>query len=808
MKQTYIFCLLFISLFSTAQIINIPDANFKAKLLAASPSNTIASIEETFYDPDAGSFGASSYQKIDINNDGEIQVSEANLIKYLNISSSGINSLEGISSFVNLTNLKCSLNSLDNINISQNIPLKYLDCNQNQITALNVTQNTNLIRLDCGHNQLTNLNISSNSILAYLICYANQLTNLNTSSNTNLLSLQCGANQILNLNLTQNINLETLECANTLVTNLDLTQNTDLIALDIVNNSFTSLNVSQNTNLINLNCRFNQLTSLDLSNNVALKGLYCDNNQITSLDLTNAIVLEELYATNNNLTTLLIKNGRYEDPIEFSGNSNLSYLCTDELQSVSLQTKLYNYGYLNTCNLNTYCSFVPGGLTNLIQGNNKYDGNNDGCNIDDNQIPYFKYSISGASNTGTIISNNTGTYAIPVKNGSHTITPILENPNYFNITPASVTVDFPTQTSPFTQNFCISLTSPKTDLEISIIPITVARPGFDSKYLIFYKNKGNTIQSGSINLQFNDAVLDLVSSNPNFSTQSLNNLNWTYNNLYPFESKVIEVDFNVNSPMETPAVNAGDILNYTATITQSGTDEIISDNTFLLRQTVVNAFDPNDKTCLQGATIPLSQVGKYVHYMIRFENTGNFPAENIVVKDVINTSKFDISTLIPLYASHNYVTKINYETVEFIFENINLPFDDANNDGYVAFKIKTLPFLGIGNSFSNSANIYFDYNFPILTNTATTTIAALNNPSFEFENYFSLYPNPTTNELNIKLKSAIEINSIQIYNTIGQLVTVQTGNALKIDVSNLKTGNYFIKINTIEGFSTSQFIKE
>ncbi len=56
--------------------------------------------------------------------------------------------------------------------------------------------------------------------------------------------------------------------------------------------------------------------------------------------------------------------------------------------------------------------------------------------------------------------------------------------------------------------------------------------------------------------------------------------------------------------------------------------------------------------------------------------------------------------------------------VEFIFENINLPFDDANNDGFVAFKIKTKSSLVLGDTFSNSANIYFDYNFPIVTNTA------------------------------------------------------------------------------------------
>jgi len=49
---------------------------------------------------------------------------------------------------------------------------------------------------------------------------------------------------------------------------------------------------------------------------------------------------------------------------------------------------------------------------------------------------------------------------------------------------------------------------------------------------------------------------------------------------------------------------------------------------------------------------------------------------------------------------------------------------------------------------------------------------------------------------------------LEIYKRIGQILTNQTGNALKMAFSHLKTVNYFIKINTNEGFSTSQFIKE
>ncbi len=203
-------------------------------------------------------------------------------------------------------------------------------------------------------------------------------------------------------------------------------------------------------------------------------------------------------------------------------------------------------------------------------------------------------------------------------------------------------------------------------------------------------------------------------------------------------------------------------------------------------------------------------VGEYVHYIIRFENTGTFAAQNIVVKDIIDSAKFDINTLVPVKGSHEFVTKISDNNkVEFIFEGINLPFDDANNDGFVAFKIKTKSSLVLGDTFSNSANIYFDYNFPIVTNTATTTVQALGKSDFEFSKYFTLYPNPTSGILNLSVKNGIALNSIAIYNMLGQLViaipNAQTVSA--IDVSSLKTGNYFIKMTTDKGTSNSKFIK-
>jgi uncharacterized repeat protein (TIGR01451 family) len=307
---------------------------------------------------------------------------------------------------------------------------------------------------------------------------------------------------------------------------------------------------------------------------------------------------------------------------------------------------------------------------------------------------------------------------------------------------------------------------------------------------------------------FNDAVLDYVSSSPNVDVQTVNNLTWNFSNLAPFETRVIDVVLILNSPTEVPPLNVGDILNYSATVTGL-TDETPTDNTSILNQTVVNSLDPNYKTCTEGTTVAPSTVGQYVHYMIGFENTGTANAQNIVVKDMIDTTKYDVTNLVPIKGSADFTTRItNSNQVEFIFQNINLPYTTGSNDGYVAFKIKTLPTLVVGDTFSNTANIYFDYNAPIVTNTATTTIAALANPTFAFSDYFTLSPIPTKGTLNINIKQDITISSISIYNTLGQVMVVTSNPSKTIDVSNLTTDSYFIKVTTDKGTSSGKFIKE
>jgi hypothetical protein len=178
-----------------------------------------------------------------------------------------------------------------------------------------------------------------------------------------------------------------------------------------------------------------------------------------------------------------------------------------------------------------------------------------------------------------------------------------------------------------------------------VVPLERARPGFDMDYKVVVKNKGNVTSSGTATLDFQDIFMTLLSSDPIAVLPATNQLSWSVNNVQPFQMEAFSFIMMLNTPtIPTNALNAADVLVFTGSVTGTGTDTKPADNTMVLNQTVVNSFDPNDKTCLEGKTIEPSMVGEYVHYLIRFENTGTASAIHVVVKDAIDLTKFDIAT--------------------------------------------------------------------------------------------------------------------------------------------------------------------
>lgn len=725
-----------------------------------------------------------------------------------------------------LINVNCNNNAITSLKLPTTETLLELDCSSNKLTVLDLANNTKLTKLTCNNNRLNSVDISENKVLVNLIVSSNNLSSIDLNNNTalkyfngstnkfaaidfskNLLleELFLHINELTTIDVSKNVLLQKLELSQNQLTKINTAQNQELTYISVQNNYVESIDLAYNLKLTSLSCNNNKLSSLDLTKNSELTYLNCQKNQLKVLDLSknNKLIWTNPDLSNNNLEELNIKNGQNIVP-DFSNNPALKYICVDNNELITVQTKINQYGYQNVA-VNSYCSFVPGGDFYTIKGKNHDCKNNTAI------IPNLRYNIKSDFINGVILSNQKGEYTIPVQKGTHTITPKLENLEYYTIAPESIDINVSSETNPIIQDFCFSPIPDKNDLEITITPIgTPARPGFDSSYKIMYKNKGTTTQSGTISLNYMDDVLDYKTASTTFLNSENSKISWAFNELKPLESRYIEVTFNVNTPQETPAVNGGDLLNYTTTITSNNTDETPKDNEHTLRITVVNSYDPNDKTCLEGDSILPGMIGEFIHYKIRFENTGTFPAKNIVIVDEIDNTKFDINTLVPLDASHSYETKITSNKVEFIFENIQLPFEDATNDGYVMFKIKTLPTLMLNDSFSNQASIYFDFNFPIITNDATTIIKeeSLSNEDFKFQEQLTLYPNPLIDRLYIEPKNSTQVRSIGIYNLQGQLIqSIPQVSNVSVDVSNLPKGIYIVQVKTDKGTSTTKVVK-
>ena len=571
------------------------------------------------------------------------------------------------------------------------------------------------------------------------------------------------------------------------------------------------MNVNNLTQLYNLSCANNQISTLDLSALNKLQHLYCDNNLLTTLNVNNSPVFQSLSCNNNQLTSLFLKNGSNES-LSFTNNPTLQYICADDSQLATIQTQLNTLG-MNATVCNSYCSFTPGGNHNTITGITIFDADNNGCDVTDEVNPFIRLNINDTSVNGATVTNINGTYNFYTNAGNYTIAPNTENPTWFNFSPSSANFVFPDNNNNIsTQNFCINVVGVHQDVEVVFAQIAPARPGFDAQYKIVYKNKGNQMQSGTINLQFDDARTDFVSATPAVDTMVPNNLSWNFTNLMPFENRSIELNLNINSPQEIPAVNNGDILNFSTTINPIAGDEFPNDNTFNYNQTVVGSYDPNDITCLEGENVAPSEIGKYLHYVTHFENLGTFYAENVVVRIEIDATKYDINSLQVLNSSHPSSTRITGNVVEFIFEDINLAeasgTPPVGGHGDVLFKIRTKDNLVTNDTVLQRAGIYFDYNAPVATNDAETIFATLNNPIHDFDDSVKVYPNPAHTIINISCNTTIQ--SIALYDIQGRLLETDlaNNNEVSFDISDKSNGVYFIKITSDKGSKVEKIVKE
>jgi hypothetical protein len=279
----------------------------------------------------------------------------------------------------------------------------------------------------------------------------------------------------------------------------------------------------------------------------------------------------------------------------------------------------------------------------------------------------------------------------------------------------------------------VLVAAPDTSINVPDLKVMVAnnvwalRPAQQFETYVDLVNKSCEPVSGTVYL-VHDYISIFESATPAPDNIHGDTLIWNFMDLTldnsPFH---VVIKFVADSTLADSLFASGQEFCMLAYVTPSE-DFNSSDNSMFRCNSLVNSYDPND---IQ--VFPSGECGPgYVHrdevltYTIRFQNTGSTEAINIQILDTI-PSALDISTLRLIGQSHiGLVTEIHSgNKVNFRFDNIHLP-DSSSNEidsrGYLHYEIRAYSSIASGTIVNNRAAIYFDFNDPVITNTASITL--------------------------------------------------------------------------------------
>lgn len=352
-------------------------------------------------------------------------------------------------------------------------------------------------------------------------------------------------------------------------------------------------------------------------------------------------------------------------------------------------------------------------------------------------------------------------------------------------------------------NFPVENAAPCEDLAVFLINSAAPpRPGFlYNNYLVLQNFGFTTIASGTVEF-INDPLVQFEAVSNVNSNYVINPTSTGFTvdfvNLQPGEVSYILISLTCPS-----TVALGELITSTVNYLDAAGDLIIDNNSSSISQEVVGSYDPNDIMESHGRAIvfdAFTASNEYLYYTIRFQNVGTAEASFIRIEDALDAA-LDENTFQMLRSSHDYRVTRTTNDLEWYFEDIDLPAeqDDAEgSQGFVYFKIKPKAGYAIGDVIPNTAAIYFDFNAPVITNTFESEFVQTLSTAQFLSDSFSLVPNPATEELSISFKNQVFGSmELQVIDIQGKQILnygFSEAKPIKIDVSSLQPGLYFVKL--------------
>ena len=359
-------------------------------------------------------------------------------------------------------------------------------------------------------------------------------------------------------------------------------------------------------------------------------------------------------------------------------------------------------------------------------------------------------------------------------------------------------------------DFGLMLSGNHTDAAVRIDDYTGwrARQGFEEHYKICVSNKGTkAIETGRVQL-----TMDSRLSNWKFSQTPdvliSNSAEWTLGSIPVGANYCIDAFATIPLSINLLEKIRFDVQVFTTDVQ----DEDLSDNKCSLTQNVVAAIDPNDKKTRQDFFIAPGT--PELDYKIRFQNTGTDTAYTVIVTDTLDYN-LDIAQNYSNPLSHEKYLEFSSKIVKspngkschkfsWRFNNILLPDSNTNeaaSHGFISFNMSIDKDAKVGTLIRNRAFIYFDYQEPILTNTALNRIS-LNTGINKLTavDQINIHPNPAHEIINLTNPFKSEVN-VAIFNTMGQSISnfvINPQSNYVQTTTGMAPGIYFIHV---EGFS-------
>jgi uncharacterized repeat protein (TIGR01451 family) len=440
-----------------------------------------------------------------------------------------------------------------------------------------------------------------------------------------------------------------------------------------------------------------------------------------------------------------------------------------------------------------------------VEGKAFYDFNGNG--IQNDPEPGFSYALIENSISGDqFFAGADGDFWNCSEEGDGTLS-VLNIPEYYE----AASVDISLMDGDQLEDVLIPITASEliSDVAVDLISLEPNRPGFEATYLAQVSNVGTICEDDiSVEITFPDYVEIVGSANPNLMITD-NTASIDVDQVCPF------VPFEVNlTILLDDTVSLGTMLE--ATISANVSDEDLNElnNTFTSVVEVVGSYDPNDKQ-VSATTIGdefLSNESP-LKYTIRFQNTGTFYAERVVIADTIDAD-LDLNSLQIISTSHNMQLVREGNVLYFEFDQIFLPDSTTDFDGsigHVRYEITPFPTFSEGETIDNTAYIYFDFNAPIITNTVVTSFQNPLSISNEIEFETRLFPNPANQNITISWAQDVRVDRIEIYDLSGRLLqenNIRNSSRATLNISQLAKGVYLLKATAGSITGSNLFIKE